>query len=175
MTDGPSEVFPLLLRASAQMPATKRQTGVPLPSPRLHPCATGADELSLSCLHDPPDRPYDTDQFASDRRHCNVQLLATSCQGLIAPTQTGFGLQGDVAHRSRHPLVNVLLHLAGSWQMPICPGALHQRAPHPAIAGLGDPGASDGCRPSSAPGYPESQVDPDGMSHFGNRSRARGA
>jgi len=117
MTECASEVVPVLLRASA-MPATKRPTGVPLPSPRLHPCATGRAECPSAWLHHPPDRPNETRQLARDCGHGDIQLFAAARERPVARAETDLGLERDLPHRRWHTLVHVVLDLLilGTWR-----------------------------------------------------------
>lgn len=56
---------PIVLRASALLPATKRLTGIPsavVPPPPMHDDKKGAQS---GCLHLPGNRPHEPDQFTA--------------------------------------------------------------------------------------------------------------
>src|SRR2546427_141231 len=102
----------------------------------LHGRRTGGDDLAI-------DRPDEGGELARDRGHGDGLRLASSGQRPIPRTQAGLRLPGNLANgswRGRHLL---LLLLPDPRWMLIAPRALHQNAPRPAVAGLGDGAALD--------------------------------
>lgn len=85
--DCASGAVPILLRASVDLPATKRLTGVPLPWSRLRPCAKdvcrrGGDRSGWLRL--PCNGPHEAGQLTGDRCADHRCLLASSAQHSIA-------------------------------------------------------------------------------------------
>src|SRR5919199_3687432 len=92
----------------------------------------GEERATLSRLHLSPDRP---DEARGDR---HGQLLAPRRERAVAGAQPCLRLPGDVLHRRRQPLTQVVLLLPGAGRVAVGPGALDEDTPQPPVPGLGD-------------------------------------
>src|SRR6266705_6655643 len=91
----------------------------------------------------PLDGPDEAGKLARHRGDDDGRLLAASGQGAIARGEATLRLPGDIANGSWRGRDLRQLRPADPRRMAVAPGALHQDAPRPAVAGLGDAGALD--------------------------------
>src|SRR5216684_2847440 len=89
------------------------------------------------------DGPDEARELTSDRGDGDSLKLAPPDQRSVAPVQAALRLPGDLANRSRRGRDLLLLVFAHPRRMLIAPGALHQHASRPPVAGLGDGAALD--------------------------------
>src|SRR5882672_6577234 len=92
--------------------------------------------LSMRRVRRARDRPDEASELARDRGDGDGLELASPDQRPVAPVKAALRLPGDLANLSRRGRDLLLLVLAHPRRMLIAPGALHQHASRPPIAGL---------------------------------------
>lgn len=95
---------PILLRASALLPATKRLTGIPsavVPPPPMHDDKKGARS---GCLHLPGNRPHEPDQFTGDSGADHRRSFAARSRLPVAGRQAALRLPSNLSYCWRHLL-----------------------------------------------------------------------